>query len=1793
MEDQFSVVVLVGGDGNDSLFGGLGSDLLIGGSGDDLLFGGAGNDRLNGEAGRDMLTGNAGFDSLFGGDDADTLRGGAQNNVLDGGDGFDQVLEIADNDFTLTPSQLIVQQRAVIAVDPNAAPVVGSPLDVGTSVVLPSNADQLINIESASLLGGVSSNRLDASKFTGPVTLRGFNGDDTLIGGSNDDSLDGGDGNDQLNGSEGDDLFTTDEGNDQFDGGTGFNRLLADGDVDWRLTSKLLLGMGTDSFVNIGLAELHGGASANRLNAAKFTGQVTLIGGDGDDTLIGSDQNDVLIGGGGNDQLIAKGGNDSLTGGDGDNKLNGGPGIDRVVESGDTDFTLTPTQLSRTGTPSRQVDTSNNAEVTSEETGRSARPTELWSIEEAELTGGAGNNRLSAKKFGGAVTLRGGDGNDTLEGGSVADVLDGGAGRDRLLGRAGDDTLLGGSEKDLLLGGDGNDQLSGGDGADVLNGEAGADHSMGDSGNDRFEGDFASDTLDGGEGRDAFELKSSGDITLTDTALTWTATATLSQLEQVTLRGDADSQRLDASGFSGSTTLDGVAGDDTLLGARGNDLLLVASLNTSTVDGGAGFNTLARSGAISSGESSYDLTTNTTNLVRISQIDLRGPDVVSVSLDATKLLLKSGRGNTLELQLDPNDRLTLTDPVWTQARRQFGPQHLIQATRHLEVSAGVAIQQSSATHSAPGIFLKSAIENTFTYGPTFADLDGDGDLDAISQNGQLSFAQADGLFIAGASSTFEYNPKLADIDGDGDIDIIRNAIWKNDGMGVFIQSSVPVYRGEIVAIEDMDGDRDLDIVSASGGNAQASNPHLEIWSNDGTGTFTLTRLFENVTWAALSRPTDVVDVDGDGDLDIYQAAPTVAKSHLWLNRGNGEFNRSARPGLFGEGVSSVTWGDIDGDGDADAIVKTDKTSVWWNNKGVFSRGTQDLRKAVAGGIASPTLADFDNDGDQDIVTQMSTGEWTVLINQNGRFEDLGYRLGQMTSGSYASDVRVADVNTDGRTDLLFGLYGSWNAWLNLGELQTVTLPTAGGRFVLTRDGEQFVLKTESGTELTRGPIAGKTLLVAGSAVADQLVVDVSQGNPLPKFGLSFRGTAGNDGLELTGGSVDSVGYEINRGRNNRVRVGDRWIELSAIESLSDGLIAADRKFKANYSVTLSAGESPTDGLMRLDIAPDGDTQPLTRIDFAVPSNSLSIEGDSYRTIRMASVDDSLTGMLSASNAETIDASALSIPVTLSNGTVLLGGSGNDTLVSLSTRLYGFLWSTNSKLIGGAGDDTISGTGNLIGGEGNDSLTGGAGSDLLDGGSGNDTLNGGGGHDLLLGRIGADLLDGGDGDDVLLADLEAVHWIDGAEDSSAIPDVEQLVDTLLGGAGDDALIAGLGADLLDGQAGIDTLSGLDADDVIANSEAADRVAELAQRQIVFRQGTIYNRDHWVIPVAGEKLEINVSQPGSKVVVLSDSVPNELAGELPSNAIDKIVVLGSPQAEDIDMSQLYARSFAFLGAGDDKFIGSQNETSVMAGAGNDSVFGALNSRADIRGGDGNDLLFAGPYGGQLLGNAGEDTLVGTANGIYFSGGDGNDVLIGEVGNDYLSADAGDDLVLGGAGNDTVFGGSGVDTIDGGSGTNSNYEKDPTDVVNGGRVGFFDVITGRLSIYCAEKVVLRADVANGQLQILVAGVADAGLGSVPVSAIQSVLVFGSSAADSIDLSALTIAATVYGGSGNDTIIGTQSADIINGGFDNDSINGGSGDDTLLGNDGNDTLNGDAGRDVLNSGTGKDSLNAGADND
>lgn len=123
-----------------------------------------------------------------------------------------------------------------------------------------------------------------------------------------------------------------------------------------------------------------------------------------------------------------------------------------------------------------------------------------------------------------------------------------------------------------------------------------------------------------------------------------------------------------------------------------------------------------------------------------------------------------------------------------------------------------------------------------------------------------------------------------------------------------------------------------------------------------------------------------------------------------------------------------------------------------------------------------------------------------------------------------------------------------------------------------------------------------------------------------------------------------------------------------------------------------------------------------------------------------------------------------------------------------------------------------------------------------------------------------------------------------------------------------------------------------------------------------------------------------------------------------------------------------------------------------------------------------------------------------------------------------------------------------------------------------------------------------SGGNVQI---NATDPSSGAVAGASLSSIVIFGGSGDDTIDVSKLrcigSTSVSLNGGAGNDTIIGSKKGDSIDGGDGNDTITGGNGNDTInagLGDDvasggnGKDTLNGGDGNDTLNGQNGKDSL-------
>jgi Ca2+-binding RTX toxin-like protein len=223
----------------------------------------------------------------------------------------------------------------------------------------------------------------------------------------------------------------------------------------------------------------------------------------------------------------------------------------------------------------------------------------------------------------------------------------------------------------------------------------------------------------------------------------------------------------------------------------------------------------------------------------------------------------------------------------------------------------------------------------------------------------------------------------------------------------------------------------------------------------------------------------------------------------------------------------------------------------------------------------------------------------------------------------------------------------------------------------------------------------------------------------------------------------------------------------------------------------------------------------------------------------------------------------------------------------------------------------------------------------------------------------------------------------------------------------------------------------------------------------------------------------------------------------------------------------------------------------------VNGAL-PKANLFGGAGNDVLTGGSGNDQLFGQAGNDTLLGKGGFDFLFGGADNDTLTGGDADDQVFGEGGNDRMIWNPGDDTDLneGGDGTDTVEVNGG---NGAEQFTATANGTRVRFDRVNPAPFSIDIgtSEKLTLNA---NG--------------GDDSFSATGNL--------------AVLIELTIDGGTGNDSLLGSNGIDFILGGDGDDFIDGQQGNDTALMGAGDDVFQWDPGdgSDVVEGQDGFDSM-------
>lgn len=166
-----------------------------------------------------------------------------------------------------------------------------------------------------------------------------------------------------------------------------------------------------------------------------------------------------------------------------------------------------------------------------------------------------------------------------------------------------------------------------------------------------------------------------------------------------------------------------------------------------------------------------------------------------------------------------------------------------------------------------GSLLQHTFDNSFysLHALSSADLDADGDPDILGAGScGVAWWENTGPAIFTRhkiTDTVAVDIHAADMDGDQDLDILSNTFWwKNDGNEHFTSHLIDSTYGTGYAYPaDMDSDGHTDILKAS-----PEQDDISWWRNDGNGNFTRYSV-ANLTEA---RYVEVADLDGDGDQDI-------------------------------------------------------------------------------------------------------------------------------------------------------------------------------------------------------------------------------------------------------------------------------------------------------------------------------------------------------------------------------------------------------------------------------------------------------------------------------------------------------------------------------------------------------------------------------------------------------------------------------------------------------------------------------------------------------------------------------------------------------------------------------------------------------------------------------------------------------------------------------------------------------------------------------------------------------------
>lgn len=370
--------------------------------------------------------------------------------------------------------------------------------------------------------------------------------------------------------------------------------------------------------------------------------------------------------------------------------------------------------------------------------------------------------------------------------------------------------------------------------------------------------------------------------------------------------------------------------------------------------------------------------------------------------------------------------------------------------------------------------------------PALADLDDDGDFDLLAGCfcGSLSYFEntgspANAVFAAPVLSPFglalvdEYSaaPALADMDKDGDLDAL---IGGESGLAYYFKNTggagSPAFDFEpfnpfgldklgygfsAPSLADLDDDGDLDALVGDGygllnyfhnsGTVNSPNFDLPV-----TSPFGLAQVGPYEVNPALA------DLDNDGDLDLL-AGDFIGYLHYFENIGNAANPVFTVPVINPFNLDIVDYytapalADLDKDGDLDLLVGSESGNMlYFKNNGSASSPTfaapvtDPFGLSNIGDDSAPALADLDGDGDLDLLTGSGPGALRYFQNtrnpNNPAFAAPLTNPFGLTTVESVTKPALADLDNDGDLDLLVGDEEGRLVYFEAGPPLTLYLP---------------------------------------------------------------------------------------------------------------------------------------------------------------------------------------------------------------------------------------------------------------------------------------------------------------------------------------------------------------------------------------------------------------------------------------------------------------------------------------------------------------------------------------------------------------------------------------------------------------------------------------------------------------------------------------------------------------------------------------------------------------------------------